>query len=116
MEDGARLTKRMQDPLLPEAVDILEHETTHLPHRSWCRHCVRGRGKQLAHHRAGDVPDAPQLHVDFCFMGEESEACKVIEILCAKESSTNIMMSSTVPSKSTGTFIAMRAMTFPMKI
>ena len=26
-----------------------EHNATHMPFRDWCRHCVRGRGKNKAH-------------------------------------------------------------------
>ena len=26
-----------------------EHEATHCPYRSWCRHCVRGRGRNSLH-------------------------------------------------------------------
>ena len=33
-----------QDPKEPTKVEREEHEKTHLPFRSWCRHCVRGRG------------------------------------------------------------------------
>jgi hypothetical protein len=77
-EHGSRLTRRIQDPLLLTGADILEHEKTHLRYCSWCRHCVRGRGKHLAHRRAGDVPDIPELYVDFSFMGEETEAAELL--------------------------------------
>ena len=26
-----------------------EHEATHCPYRNWCRHCVRGRGRNAPH-------------------------------------------------------------------
>ena len=48
-EFGARVTKKIADPRKPKAEDIDEHEKTHLPYRSWCRHCVRGRGRQMPH-------------------------------------------------------------------
>ena len=28
-----------------------EHEATHIPYRSWCEHCVKGRGRKRAHKR-----------------------------------------------------------------
>ena len=47
-EYGLRKTERKQDPREPSAEERIEHEKTHLPFRSWCRHCVRGRGKEEA--------------------------------------------------------------------
>ena len=28
----------------PTKAEIYEHEVTHLPYRSWCKHCVHGKG------------------------------------------------------------------------
>ena len=43
---GVRKPEKKQDPREPSAEERSEHEKTHLPFRSWCRHCVRGRGKE----------------------------------------------------------------------
>ena len=40
------------EPTLPHATEVDAHVLTHTPYRSWCVHCVRGRG-QNDHHRAG---------------------------------------------------------------
>ena len=32
------------DPAMPSAADVAEHRVTHMPYRSWCKHCVAGRG------------------------------------------------------------------------
>ena len=32
------------DPAQPGAADVAEHRVTHMPYRSWCRHCVVERG------------------------------------------------------------------------
>ena len=64
-EAGDRKTKRLQDPQMP--LDVEEHELTHLPFRNWCRHCVRGRGKEFPHRRVGDDAGMPELHADMCF-------------------------------------------------
>ena len=45
-EAGLRRPKKVLDPREPSAEERKEHELTHLPFRSWCRHCVRGRGKE----------------------------------------------------------------------
>ena len=45
-EAGLRRPKKVLDPREPSAEERKEHELTHLPFRSWCRHCVRGRGEE----------------------------------------------------------------------
>jgi hypothetical protein len=99
----------MQDPLLPKDASL---------QRPTSRTTVgfdigRGIGKQIAHRRAGEVPDVPELHG---LMGEETEAGKAIRIFCTKERSTKMLLSSAVPLKSKGTFIAKCAMAFLKEI
>ena len=36
----------------PSSQEVQEHMKTHIPYRSWCAHCVRGRGRN-DHHRSG---------------------------------------------------------------
>ena len=47
-EHGERKPERMHEPGEPSSEERREHELTHLPFRSWCRHCVKGRGKEKA--------------------------------------------------------------------
>ena len=61
-ENGQRHAKKIQDPKLPSEEEIKQHEITHLPYRSWCRHCVRGRGREFPHARVGDQVSLPELH------------------------------------------------------
>ena len=48
-ENGSRTVKKVQDPREPSKEERAQHERTHLLYRSWCRRCVRGRGKQMPH-------------------------------------------------------------------
>ena len=64
VENGRRSMKKANDPKLPCEADVREHNLTHLPFRSWCRHCVRGRGKELPHLRGQDQPESPEVHMD----------------------------------------------------
>ena len=48
-ENGSRTLKKVQDLRQPSKEERAMHEMTHLPPRSWCRHCVRGRGMQMPH-------------------------------------------------------------------
>lgn len=48
------------DTVQPSAADVADHRVTHMPHRSWCRQCVAGRGlgEQRWRHsgRRHDIP------------------------------------------------------------
>ena len=70
-EAGSRKTRKMQDPAKPSDDEVREHCLTHLPYRSWCRHCVRGRCKQNAHRTGTEAPTRNELPLDFCFLGED---------------------------------------------
>ena len=47
-EYGSRKMIKRQDPREPSKEEKEEHETTHIPFQSWCRNCVKGRGKEEA--------------------------------------------------------------------
>ena len=36
----------------PNQKEIEQHERTHIPFRSWCKLCVRGKSKASQHHKA----------------------------------------------------------------
>ena len=66
-EAGKRRVKKLHDPLMPTEREVQEHYLAgHLPYRSWCHHCVRGRGRELNHVKRGDkeqrgIPEYPIL-------------------------------------------------------
>ena len=67
-----RRPMKKQDPKMPTRAEREEHGMTHIPFRSWCKHCVRGRGKEEPCKRSGRVPEGvAEIHMDFMFMGEE---------------------------------------------
>ena len=97
-ESGARMPKKMQDPKLPTQAEIDEHVMTHLPYRSWCTHCVRGRGGAHPHRKAeAEDRSIPELHMDYCFMGKVDE--KAQPILVIKDRDTRMMCSFLVKEK-----------------
>lgn len=116
VDRGARKTKKMNDPQKPSKEEVEEHCKTHLPFRSWCRHCVRGRGKEMAHYRQEGESTMNEVHLDFFFMGLENEPGKTVPILAAKERRSKMVMASVVPKKTTGTFIAKRVLAFMKEV
>ena len=83
-ESGERKVHKMTSPKKPSPAEVEEHNLTHLPFRNWCRHCVRGRGKE-ADHRVTKKEESgvPEIHLDYCFPGEE-EAGKNLTVLAAR--------------------------------
>ena len=103
--------EKILDPKVPTKEERGDHEITHLPFRNWCRHCIRGRGKEAPAFKSKEDPKVAEIHVDFMFMGEESGG-KTLTFLVAKERLSKALMGSVVPSKSTGDFIAKRVVAF----
>ena len=68
-EDGAKTL-----PTEPTEADRLQHELTHIPPKSWCKHCVGALGMEDAHRRRQRGPQAlPELHMDYMFLGRKDE-------------------------------------------
>ena len=51
-DEEAILAKALPSPTQRTRKEIQEHVLTHLPPRSWCRHCLRGRGTSHPHFRS----------------------------------------------------------------
>ena len=47
--DEAELPKRVHFDMRPAQEDVNLHNITHLPYRSWCPHCVRGKARRRSH-------------------------------------------------------------------
>ena len=115
-EPGERKTKKMQDKKMPTRTEIEEHHLTHLPFRSWCHHCVRGRGKELPHKRGGEQGELPELHVDMCFSGEEKDPHNTITVMVARERSTRMTVATVVPAKNARSFTSRSFVSFMKEV
>ena len=71
----------LPQPRLPSRQEVQEHELTHIPHRSWCVHCVRGAGRSDAHRRrARQDEEEREQHmttwsIDYAFMIDTGDLC-----------------------------------------
>ena len=110
-EFGKRVPMKKLSPREPTKQEREEHDKTHIPFRNWCRHCVRGRGKEEECRKTNRVPEKPEVHMDFMFMGEEKSE-KTLAMLVAKERSTKAVMACVAPKKSEGEWLAKRVMAF----
>ena len=61
-------------PIKPSQEEVDEHMLTHLPFRSWCPHCVRGKSKGKAHRKqTGTGKEIPTVSLDYMFMHGNQE-------------------------------------------
>ena len=72
--DEARTAKSLTLPKAPTNVaEVKAHSVTHMPHRDWCAHCVRGRGRAARHFNESDAAELPRLSTDYLFPGQKED-------------------------------------------
>ena len=62
-------------PYTPTQSEIDNHNLSHLPYRSWCPLCVRGKGKASPHRAHGSHHEAgvPVISIDYKFLCDSEE-------------------------------------------
>ena len=69
--DDVEETKLSKVPVAPSQQEIEHHNVSHLPFRSWCKHCVRGESKAHPHKvNDGRISDVPVIIIDYMFINE----------------------------------------------
>ena len=108
-DSKARRAKGVTDVKKPSRNEVDQHELTHLPFKSWCRHCVRGRGVRSPHRAKTDEDDederVPTISIDYGFLTDEPEdgSGQVgITLLVGRCSKTKATVRMVVPSKGAG--------------
>jgi len=76
--EEARVAVGRKSPKMPTKAEMEEHARTHLPYRSWCRHCVRSRARNSPHRRKVEEDSlkegrVPRVHLDYFFMSKADE-------------------------------------------
>jgi len=98
------------EPGEPTAEEVAEHRIDHTPYRSWCEHCVRGRGYG-EQHRRGPESTIPVVSADYLLVtkrgvhlkNEQVEASEVVmKILVIKDSKSKYIGAHLVPVKGLG--------------
>ena len=89
----------MQAPGEPSVAERATHETTHLPYRSWCRHCVEGRAENPPHQHSENVDlEVPELIMDYAFARHHDEQ-DLVTLLVIKDRQSRIIMARTLAHK-----------------
>ena len=70
IEEEAEELKRICREMRPSKEEVDAHNRTHLPYRSWCPHCVRGKARRRNHRRKRrKVKDGiPVISIDYTWM------------------------------------------------
>ena len=90
---------RMTTPTLRERH---EHERTHIPFRSWCRHCVATRASNPSHRgrrlatAVEEDKDMKQVSYDCCFMRDQP-GFESPKILLSKDRTSRMVSAHAVP-------------------
>ena len=78
-DTGKSKQKTLKSPKGPTKQEEEDHAATHMPFKAWCRHCVRGRGRNC-HHRSQESErkktEGRRVHkiaMDYFFLTEEEK-------------------------------------------
>ena len=84
--EAGRLTVGRRPVREPTKAEKEDHERTHCPYRSWCKHCVKSRARNSPHRdSAPEEPleeiKVPRVHMDYFFMSREDEEASTNPLL-----------------------------------
>ena len=104
MTQEAEELKSVFAPVLPSKEEVEAHNVSHLPFRSWCSACVRGRGLSLGHHKVDamtkEAEQMPTVSVDYGFFGQpEDRVHDSLPVLFVRDRKSKGIWSHPVPSK-----------------
>ena len=104
-QKGSRPVKGGQSKVMtPTLKEREEHDRTHLPYRSWCRHCVAARVGNPAHRgrrfatAIEEDKDQKQVSCDHCFMRDQP-GMESAKIIVSKDRATRMVSAHVVPLK-----------------
>ena len=93
--DESRGSKGLPCGNKPSQKEIEDHERTHLPFRSWCKHCVFGKGQSHPHYKKEkEEGGIPCISWDYMYMKgdgskyEEEDVRNELPIVVWKDSSS----------------------------
>ena len=74
VEEEAVVARPLPAPQMPMRSKFEDHRLTHVPHRTWCNHCVEGRGRKAGHSRQGNEGRrVSTISVDYAFVADRGE-------------------------------------------
>ena len=91
-------------PVKPSEEEIRQHNISHVPYRSWCRHCVRGKGRALMHRvvgrSAGDDKEVrPRVFMDYFYLSKREEGKETLPLQAILDENSQRTFSVSLPKK-----------------
>ena len=73
--DEAELPKKVYCDMRPSKEEVDSHNATHLPYRSWCPHCVRGKARRRNHRKRKRKANGgvPIISMDYMWLKGKKE-------------------------------------------
>ena len=54
-------------------MEVDERNVSHIPFRSWCAHCVKGKAVNQGHSRRTVASEVPIVSIDYAYVNEDGE-------------------------------------------
>ena len=97
-EEGVKPMVKNTEPQ-PSRKEIEEHMLTHIPFRSWCPHCVRGKARAKYHKGVKGEKHVPVISADYMYMESKESEDKGMPILVVKDRDSGWISARVVPKK-----------------
>ena len=97
-EDGVQPAVKSTEPQ-PSRQEVEEHMKTHIPYRSWCPPCVRGKARAKYHKGNKDEKHIPTISADYMFIQSGATEDKGMQILVVKDQDSGWLSARVVPKK-----------------
>ena len=93
--------KGLSVPIRPTPQMIENHRAGgHVPFRSWCPACVRGRGRSFQHHLTENSEEqVPTISIDYGFFGSQEATSTDSPVIVAKDRKSKRIWAYPVPAK-----------------
>ena len=104
LEDEEGLAPRVaKDVYTPTAREIMEHDATHIPAKTWCPACVEGKLANAPHRKRTTDGDktVPEVGLDYAFL-REANSEESLTILVMKDRDSKMIFADAVEMKGRG--------------
>ena len=97
----ARKAETAKNLELPSQKEVDRHMITHMPFRSWCPHCVRGKAKGHPHHKVPENREhqIPTISIDYMYFVREGEVEKGLPTLVMIDDKTGMIWARVLKQK-----------------
>ena len=94
---AARVASSKRLPTTVSRQEFDEHQLTHLPFRSWCDHCVRGKASDDAHRARPETEQgAPRWCMDYFFLARADDPQRAQPVLCCLDALSGAVFAAMV--------------------